>query len=131
MSLSAVCDNVVFPDHTQLLFFVNSSPEKQYFKNRKMFTNFRTFTIPVRQDFQYNPQHCNLLLISVEIFQTILQCCNKSSVIHQFSANAHHFSAENAINSAQDFIRVQKPCSLIECKYFGQLPVKIYVFTFC
>ena len=45
-NLSAVCDNVVFPDHTQLLFFVNSSPEKQYFKNRKMFKILEHFTIP-------------------------------------------------------------------------------------
>ena len=50
-------------------------------------------------------------------------------VIHQFSANAHHFSAENAINAAQDFYRIQKPCSLIERKYFGELPVKIPVFA--
>ena len=47
------------------------------------------------------------------------------TVIHQLSANAHQFSAENAINLAQDFYRVQKPCSSIERKYFGQLPVDL------
>ena len=48
-------------------------------------------------------------------------------VIYQFSPNAHHFSTEDAINSAQDFYRIQKSCSSIELKYFGQLPVEIPV----
>ena len=43
------------------------------------------------------------------------------AVIHQLSVNVHQFSAENAINSAQDFYRVQRPCSSIDRKYFGQL----------
>ena len=42
----------------------------------------------------------------------------------------HQLSAEDAINSAQDFYRVQKPCSSIECKYFGQLLVEVSLFTF-
>ena len=46
-------------------------------------------------------------------------------VIHQLSPNAHQFSAENTINSAQDFYRAQRPCSSIECKYFGQLYVEV------
>ena len=46
------------------------------------------------------------------------------TVIHQLSANVHQFSAENAIKLAQDFYRVQKPCSSIERKYFDQLPVE-------
>ena len=46
-------------------------------------------------------------------------------MIHQLSANANQFSAEHAINSAQDFYRVQRPCSSIERKYFGQLPVEV------
>ena len=29
------------------------------------------------------------------------------------------------INSAQDFYRVQRACSSIERKYFGQLPVEV------
>ena len=39
------------------------------------------------------------------------------SVIHQLSANAHQCSVENAINSAQDFYRVQIPCSSMERRY--------------
>ena len=31
------------------------------------------------------------------------------------------------INSVQDFYRVQRPCSSIERKYFGQLPVEVCV----
>ena len=50
-------------------------------------------------------------------------------VIHQLNANAHQFSTENAINSAQDFYRVKKPNSSIERKYFGKLPVEVAVFT--
>ena len=45
--------------------------------------------------------------------------------INQLSATAYQFSAENAINSAQDFYRVQKPCSSIERTCFGQLPVEV------
>ena len=46
-------------------------------------------------------------------------------VIHQLSANAHQFGAEDAINWAQDFYRGQRPCSSIERKYFGQLHVEV------
>ena len=45
--------------------------------------------------------------------------------IEHLSANAHQLSADNAINSAQDFYRVQRPCSSIQRKYFGQLPVEV------
>ena len=50
-------------------------------------------------------------------------------VIHQLSANAHQFSAEDAINSAQDFYRVQTPCSSVERKFSGQLPVEVLSIT--
>ena len=38
-------------------------------------------------------------------------------MIHQLSANAHQFSAENAINSAHDFFKVQKPCSSVALSF--------------
>ena len=46
-------------------------------------------------------------------------------VIHQLSANAHQFGAEDAINWAQDFYRGRRPCSSIERKDFGQLHLEV------
>ena len=54
-----------------------------------------------------------------------------SFVIHEFNANAHHCSLENAINSAQEFYRVQKLCASIERQYIWQLPVCIYLPYVC
>ena len=66
----------------------------------------------------------------IENFQEVTHAASDILVIHEFSANAHHFSAENTINSTQDFFRVQKPCSSIERKYFKQLPMETSVLTF-
>ena len=87
---------------------------------------FQHFVDMCCQAFNILRKHANLFinlfsLVSITIF----------SVIHQLSANAHQFSAENAINSVQDFYRVQKPYSSIESKYFGQLPVEVPLLTFC
>ena len=87
---------------------------------------FQHFVDMCCQAFNILRKHANLFinlfsLVSITIF----------SVIHQLSSNAHQFSTENAINSSQDFYRVQRSCLSMEGKYFSQLPVEVPLSTFC